>query len=255
VDAGRDEYGDWAEFDYEGVRQRLRWIPPGRFLMGSPEDEVGRSESEGPQHEVTIGAGFWLFATPVTQALYELITGENPSRDKGAARPVEKVSWHEAEAFMQRLNKHVDHLYLEMPSEAQWEYACRAGTTTATYAGDLSNPNTDGASLLKRIAWFRGNSNLQTQAVGMKVPNRWGLYDMLGNVLEWCADNWHGSYDEAPKDGSPWIDADGADGVGRVVRGGSWEGQTRHCRAAYRISYRPVERDGILGFRPAQFKP
>jgi hypothetical protein len=182
VDAGRDEYGDWAEFDYEGVRQRLRWIPPGTFMMGSPEDELGRFENEGPQHEVTIGAGFWLFATPVTQALYQAVTGENPSSFTGGDRPVEQVSWQDAMTFLARLNGRVPGLELRLPSEAQWEYACRAGTTTATYAGNLPEAETGSEKLLDPIACFASNSLGETHPVALRKPNRWGLYDMSSDI-------------------------------------------------------------------------
>jgi formylglycine-generating enzyme required for sulfatase activity len=240
IDAGNDTFGEWAEFEYDGVRQRLRWIPPGRFTMGSPEEESGRYDNEGPQHEVTIGAGFWLFATPVTQALYEAVTGENPSRYKGAERPVDKVSWHHAQTFLKRLNERVPGLDLTLPSEAQWEYACRAGTTTPRYAEPLGH-----------IAWFSDNSGHETHPVGQKKPNAFGLYDMLGNVLEWCADHWHGSYDGAPDDGSAWIDAS-AFSAFRVFRGGFWGGEARYCRAAYRSRHHPGNRSVDLGFRPAR---
>jgi formylglycine-generating enzyme required for sulfatase activity len=252
VDGGTDEFGDWAEFDYEGVRQRLRWIPPGTFMMGSPEDEVGRFESEGPQHEVTIGAGFWLFATPVTQALYEAVRGENPSRIKGAERPVENVCWHDARAFLDAVNERVPELDLVLPSEAQWEHACRAGTTTATYAGDLPDLDAAGARLLDGIAWFNQNSRRETQPVGQKRRNPWGLSDMLGNVFEWCADHWHSNYEGSPADGSARLD-DAADGTAlRVLRGGSWLVGARYCRAANRRRDAPDLRCDSLGFRPAR---
>jgi formylglycine-generating enzyme required for sulfatase activity len=250
VDAGSDEFGEWAEFEYEGVRQRLRWIPPGTFTMGSPVNELGRLENEGPQHEVTIGAGFWLFATPVTQALYEAVIGKNRTWFKGAERPVQKVSWRDAQVFLERLNQRVPGLDLTLPSEAQWEYACRAGTRTATYAGDL--PDLDAARVLEVIAWFDKNSGRQTRPVGQKRPNAWGLYDMLGNVWEWCADHWHASYDGAPDDGSAWIDEGARDSALRVIRGGSWLVEVRYCRAAYRGGNRAGVRRDSQGFRPAR---
>ena len=252
VDAGTDEFGEWAEFEYDGVRQRLRWIPPGRFAMGSPENELGRVDREGPQHEVTIDAGFWLFATPVTQALYEAVTGENPSRFKGAERPVELISWHWVQAFLRRLNERVPGLDLVLPSEAQWEYACRAGTTTATYAGDLRNLEKGRDEVLDPIAWYRGNSGGETHPVALKKPNPWGLYDMLGNVVEWCADHWHARYEGASSDGSAWLDDEADDGADRVVRGGSCGDWARYCRAACRVRSHPDARLDDLGFRPAR---
>ena len=273
-DWGTDEYGAWATFAVEAedgtrVTQRLRWIPPGQFTIGSPKDEPGRFNDEGPQQEVTIREGFWLFATPLTQALYEAVTGENPSRFEGPERPVENVSWNEAQAFLRQLNERVAGLNLALPSEAQWEYACRAGTTAAIYAGPIDILGENNAPILDEIAWYGGNSGGESQPVGSKRPNPWGLYDMLGNVWEWCADHWHDSYEGAPSDGSAWIDVAtiGADTViqgstrirrtddernSRVIRGGSWFVGARRCRAACRYRYPPVNRRDYLGFRPAR---
>ena len=187
---GRDKYGLWAEFTIEGkvakpptkraarkkksappkvplgpVRQRLRWIPPGRFLMGSPPDEEGRYLYEGPQHEVTIAEGFWMFDTPCTQALWEArLMGENPSEFQSPDRPVENVSWEDCRKFVEKINEKFDlekvNLSLSLPSEAQWEYACRAGTTTATYAGPLKIEGERNAPILHEIAWYGGNLSL-----------------------------------------------------------------------------------------------
>ena len=128
-------------------------------------------------------------------------------------------------------------LELVLPAEAQWEYACRAGTTEATYAGDLPDLEAGAARVLDGIAWFAGNSD-RPQPVARKTPNAWGLYDMLGNVWEWCADHWHVTYHGAPDDGSAWID-EGARTADRVFRGGSWFGEARYCRAAYRVGFGP----------------
>ena len=129
---GQDrEHGSWCSICIGSVTQRLRWIPPGRFLMGSPEDEEGRVADEGPRHEERIGTGFWLFDTPCTQALWETVMEANPSQFKGPDRPVECVSWDECHEFVRRLNDRFPGLELGLPSEAQWEYACRAGTATA----------------------------------------------------------------------------------------------------------------------------
>jgi len=252
VDAGSDEFGEWADIEYAGVRQRLRWIPPGRFLMGSPPGELGRFAPEAPQHEVTIGAGFWLFATPVTQALYEAVTGRNPSSVGGDDRPVETVNWDEAQAFIERLNARMPGLDLALPSEAQWEYACRAGTTTATYAGDLPDLKAAGTDVLDDIAWFRDNSGEELHPVAQKSPNPWGLYDMLGNVLEWCADHWHETYDGAPVDGSAWFDDEADDSAAGVIRSGSCYVDARYSRAAFRQEVLPDLRSLGLGFRPAR---
>ena len=133
--AGRDEYGLWAAFEVEGVGQRLRWIPPGRFWMGSPKDEPGRWKDEGPRHPATLGEGFWLAETPCTQALWQAVMGGNPSHFKGSQRPVEQVRWDDCHRFLDRLNQRFRHLDARLPTEAEWEYACRAGTATATWRG------------------------------------------------------------------------------------------------------------------------
>ena len=216
-DYGTDEIGPWVEFaviDADGamIRQRMRWIGPGRFRMGSPEDEPGRYDNEGPRHEVRISEGFWLFDTPVTQALWEAVMGGNPSRFADRKRPVEQVSWDEASEFLQKINSRIPGLELVLPTEAQWEYACRAGTETATYVGPIDILGDNNAPILDAIAWYGGNSGVGfelengydssdwpgkqydhsragTHPVGQKLPNGWGLYDMLGNVWEWCADD------------------------------------------------------------------
>ena len=237
---GRDEYGVWADLSIRNgwrrpVVQRLRLIPAGRFTMGSPEDEEGRFPDEGPQHEVAIREPFWLFDTPCTQALWQAVMGNNPSHFKGPARPVEQVSFDDIAGFLTKLNGSVPGLNLALPSEAQWEYACRAGRKSPRYHEDL-----------QRIAWFRANSGGETHDVKGKVPNRWGLYDMLGNVWEWCADGWHDSYDDAPSDGAAWSPSGAAS---RVIRGGRWYDNARRVRAAYRNERVPSGRSGNVGFR------
>ncbi len=158
--------------------------PSRRFWMGSPRDEEGRSSYEGPRHLVSIDSGFWMFDTPCTQALWEAVMGENPSHFKVADRPreradhpVESVSWEQCQEFLTALNSRLDGLQLSLSSEAQWEYACRAGTETSRYS---ENPDA--------IAWYDKNSGNETHSVAGKEANSWGLYDMLGNVWEWCAD-------------------------------------------------------------------
>jgi formylglycine-generating enzyme required for sulfatase activity len=134
---GRDRYGLWVRLEVKGVRQRLRWIGPGRFWMGSPEDEEGRNEREGARHEVELTRGFWLFDTPCTQALWEVVMEENPSEFPGANRPVENVSWEDCQAFIEQLNEQFPDLGLRLPTEAQWEYACRTGIQGPWYDPDL----------------------------------------------------------------------------------------------------------------------
>ena len=203
--------------------------------MGSPEDEEGRYPDEGPRHEETIASGFWMFDTPCTQTLWETVMGENPSEFKGPDRPVEGVSWYQCQEFLKCLNARCTRLELKLPSETQWEYACRAGTKTPRYREDLNE-----------IAWYRKNSQGETHSVGQLVPNDWGLYDTLGNVLEWCEDVWTDDYN-TKKDAA-------AASAPRVIRGGSWSGVARDVRAAYRIRYGPSSRFRTLGFRCAEFR-
>ena len=266
---GDDRYGPWCLFRVKGIGQRLRWIPPGRFMMGSPPEEVGRFDNEGPQRMVRITEGFWLFDTPCTQELWEVVIGENPSRFRSPNRPVEQVSWDDCQAFVDRLNGLLEGLMLSLPSEAQWEYACRAGSTGATYAGDLEILGESNAPLLDGLAWYGGNCGVDyelaegfdisswqerkydsktggTHPVGGKAPNAWGLYDMLGNVFEWCLDPYQ-AYGEALKEAVP-ASAD------RVIRGVSWNYTAQIVRAACRVACDPGRRNIILGFRCGEFQ-
>ncbi|WP_130470730.1 formylglycine-generating enzyme family protein [Candidatus Magnetaquicoccus inordinatus] len=269
---GQDGYGIFVEIMVDEVRQRLRWIPPGRFTMGSPENEPGRLGNEGPQHEVIFASGFWIFDTPCTQALWQVVMGNNPSRFQSPDRPVEQVSFEDVQQFLQRIDKRVPGLTLSLPSEAQWEYACRAGSSTALYSGEIKILGKHNAPALDTIAWYGGNSGREfdlengfdisnwlekqysdtragSRRVALKQANSWGLYDMLGNVWEWCQDSWHGSYVNAPADGSVWVNESA---VSRVLRGGSWFNNARNERAACRISYGPSISRSYIGFRCAQ---
>jgi len=275
---GRDQYGLWASFEIPSsairpVSQRMRWIPPGRFLMGAPEGEEGRTSEEGPQHEVTLSQGFWLFNTPCTQALWQAVMDNNPSEFQSLTRPVEQVSFDDVWKFIGKINSLVSGLSIMLPSEAQWEYACRGGTSTASYAGDLEIKGENNAPVLDLISWYGGNSGVGfdlengddssgwpekqydaspsgTHPVGQKLPNALGIHDMLGNVWEWCADTWHGSYEGAPNDGSAWID-DQSEEQYRVVRGGSWDSHAQYVRSAFRLWDEPDGRFSNLGFRCA----
>ncbi len=244
---GRDQFGLWAEItilrkDAADVNQRLRWIPPGRFLMGSPESEKGRYDDEGPQQNAIVAEGFWLFDTPCTQALWEAVTGDNPSEFKGDRRPVEQVDWQQATEFVAKLSE-VAGLPLRLPSEAQWEYACRAGSEAATYAGGFDPDDLATQEELRQIAWYSANAGGETHDVAVLRPNPWGLYDMLGNVWEWCQDTWCDRYDQARQEDTENESAD------RVIRGGGWDDSARDVRAACRDGYHPGDRAGNLGFR------
>jgi len=213
------------------------WIPAGCFQMGSPADEPERDNDEGPVHDVCLD-GFWMGKYEVTQAQWQQVMGENPSYFKGQMRPVEQVSWDDAQKFVWKLNMPVGEEKFQLPSEAQWEYAVRAGTRTAYHFGD------DYGQLFY-YGWFKGNADGETHSVGQLKPNAWGLYDMHGNVWEWCAD-WYASDYYA---GSPQDNPRGpSTGSVRVSWGGSWNNDAARARAADRINYVPG-RYGDVGFR------
>jgi formylglycine-generating enzyme required for sulfatase activity len=243
-DYGKDTYGLWCEFRvprHEGdgmVTQRMRWIPPGEFMMGSPETEEGRWDDEGPRHPVKLTQGYWLADTAVTQELWIAINrGENPSKFQGESQPVESVSWDACQDWLGKLRKQHESLQASFPSEAQWEYACRAGSKTAYCFGD--DPKE-----LPKYAWLAENSDGRTHPVKALEPNAWGLHDMHGNVWEWC-DDWRGRYPSTHQ-----TDPIGpTKGSRRVFRGGCWFSHARYVRSACRYADHPGNRDGYLGFR------
>jgi formylglycine-generating enzyme required for sulfatase activity len=246
---GEDQYGLWMTFNYKGIRHLFRWCEPGTFLMGSPADEPEREpwgKGSETQHRVTLTRGFWIAETPVTQALWEIFMGDNPSRFKGAELPVENVSWDDAQRFINKLNGIKPELQLCLPTEAQWEYACRAGTTTPFSFGD--NITTDQVNYDGNIPYNdgrKGEYRKQTVEVKSLPPNAWGLYQMHGNVWEWCQDRYETQYPTQPV-----TDPQGADsGTDRVLRGGSWISLGGYCRSAYRDAGDPADRDYYCGFR------
>jgi formylglycine-generating enzyme required for sulfatase activity len=208
-------------------------IPAGSFLRGSKERDF-----EQPIHKVTLKA-FRMGKYPVTQGQYEAVMGKNPSHFKGGYRPVDCVNWHDAIEFCQKLSKLTGQL-VSLPSEAQWEYACRAGSTGKYCFGDE-------ASRLGAYAWFQANSGSQTHPVGQKKPNGWGLYDMHGNVWEWCADAWHENYIGAPTDETVWHNI--GKNLERVLRGGSWSYDPRNCHSAGRRGFLAEYWYDDFGFR------
>jgi len=216
-------------------------IPGGTFTMGAPKDEAGSYDGERPQHQVTVKP-FHMQTTPVTQAMWERVMGKNPADTKGSARPVESVSWWDILQFLKRLNLPNPDRNYRLPSEAEWEYACRAGTSSRFYSGDDDSD-------LDQVGWHDDNSFGQTHRVGQLKPNSWGLYDMHGNVWEWCSDIWQDNYNGAPTDGSAWTE-DG-DSHSRVLRGGSWHSVPDFCRSAYRSRRRVSGRGDSIGFRLA----
>ena len=243
---GQDEYGFWMSLTFKGITQIFRYISPGRFLMGSPADEPERDDDE-VQHEVTISRGFWLGDTACTQGLWQAVMGKNPSEFKGENRPVERVSWKDCRDFMKALNQRVPGLSVRLPSEAEWEYACRAGTQTPFSFGYNISPdlvNYDGNHPYK--GGKKGKYRGETVDVKSLPCNPWGLYEMHGNVWEWCED-WFGEYDV-----SQAIDPKGpSEGEDRVLRGGGWIPLAGDARSAYRGSYEPGYRNYFTGFRLA----
>jgi formylglycine-generating enzyme required for sulfatase activity len=229
-----------------GVTLEMVYIPGGTFTMGSPESEENRSRDEGPQHQVEISP-FYLGKYPVTQAQYEAIMGNNPSNLQGKNRPVESVTWHNAVKFCQKLSQKTGKTY-SLPSEAEWEYACRAGTTTPFHFGEILTPglaNYDGNYVY--ASGPRGVYREQTTEVGSFPPNAFGLYDMHGNVWEWCQDVWHDNYNGAPTDGSAW-ESGGYSSL-RVQRGGSWNSSPRFSRSDYRNRTDANNFSYCVGFR------
>lgn len=213
-----------------GITLDMVQIPAGSFKMGSSPGERGGSQAEEPQHIVNVPA-FFLGKFEVTQEQYQQVMGSNPSHFKGGKRPVDLVSWNDAVKFCNELSQKTGRKY-RLPSEAEWEYAARAGTTTPFYFGE---------TITTSLANYAGNSTYasepkgeyrqQTTKVGSFPPNGFGLYDMHGNVWEWCQDTWHGSYKGAPNDGRAWVDNDNQY---RLLRGGSWTYNPVYCRSAYR---------------------
>ncbi len=236
------------------IGMKFNLIPAGEYMMGSPKGELSLP-TERPQHKVHITKPFYLGVTEVTQEQYEKVMGKNPSRFSSAGDsatqvqgmdtssfPVERVSWEDAEEFCQKLTAMEGREY-RLPTEAQWEYACRAGTTTEYCFGD-------DAARLQEYGWYGDNADKRTHPVAQKKANAWGLYDMHGNVWEWCAD-W---YDTDYYCKSPLSDPPGAaQGTYRVDRGGCWRVSASVCRSAYRGGGLPIVRNGYLGLRVATF--
>ncbi len=218
------------------------WIPPGSFTMGSPTSDPDSQDDERPQHLVTLDYGFWMGKYEVTQAQWVSLIGSNPSYFQGDNRPVESVSWNDVHEFIGGLNSMSPGAPWRLPSEAEWEYACRADTDTRFWWGDDLNETEIGLN-----AWYAGNNDPNgTKPVGQKQPNPWGLYDMSGNIWEWCSDWYDSDYYET----SPGVDPQGpATGYYRVLRGGSWNRNAGHCRSPNRGNDIPSLRSSSKGFR------
>ena len=230
-------------------------VPAGHFKMGSPSTEIGHHGSEKPRHKVDIQE-FWIGKYPVTQEEWAIVSRfpqvdielkSHPARFSGKKRPVELISWHESVEYCKRLSYYSKRIY-RLPIEAEWEYACRAGTTTPFHFGETTTSD---------LVNYRGTNTYgdgpegkyrrETTDVGSFPPNAYGLHDMHGNVMEWCADHWHYNYEGAPFYGQAWLD--GGDSYQRVVRGGSWNKSPAACRSASRLHFRPDSRNYLIGFR------
>ena len=224
-----------------GVRLELVLIPAGEFLMGSPESDKDAAPNEKPQHRVRITKPFYLGKRLVTQEQWEAVMGDDPSRFEGPENPVENVSWDDCQRFLGKLNERfgVEAGRFQLPTEAQWEYACRAGSRSRYWFGEDEGQ-------LDKCAWCEKNSGGRTHPVGEKRPNAWGLYDMSGNVWEWCADWWDSDYYAH----SPVDDPSGpATGSGRLGRGGGWNRPAGFCRSAHRGHGGHGYRSDNLGLR------
>jgi formylglycine-generating enzyme required for sulfatase activity len=254
---GQDRYGYFAEFSistgphyWQFINQRLRWIPEGSFTMGSPHEEEDRGDDEIP-HEITLTRGFWLADTACTQIVWKAVTGENPSNFKNdedsiQELPVETVSFDDVQAFLTQLNERIGkEATFSLPTEAQWEYACRAGTNTPFSFG--KSISTDQANFNGDYPYAdsaKGEHRQRTVAVKSLPCNSWGLYQMHGNVWEWCSD-WYAEYSQ-----DRFADPQGPDsGSSRVIRGGSWIRHASHVRSACRRRRDPGNRSSNLGFR------
>ena len=250
---GACKAGERRTLSVNGVEFAFRYCPPGTFTMGSPVNEVKSQYDKETPCKVTLSQGFWTLETAVTQALWKAIMRTNPScfSPSGAAAdkvdgldtlrfPVEQVSWNDCQKFIRKLNASAggpEGWEFRLPTEAEWEYACRAGTT-GPY-------NVDGASL-DALGWYGANSVAKPNCVGQKKPNAWGLYDMHGNVWEWCAD-W---FKPDHYDATPRTDPTGPkSGSRRVLRGGSWDCRAKCCRSSFRLGLAPTDRNNNFGFR------
>ncbi len=251
-----------AEFFTEklgGAILEMVAIPGGTFQMGSPDTERDRSFDESPQHSRTI-APFYLGKFPVTQAQWKAVAAlpqvsrelnPEPSNFKGDNLPVEQISWHDAAEFCARLSKKTGRTY-RLPSEAEWEYACRAGTTSPFHSGEIITTdlaNYDGGASYG--VGIQGVSRQETTPVGSFPANAFGLHDMHGNVWEWCADHWHDYYKDAPSDGRAWLDSNVSGNHARLLRGGSWSHSIEDCRSANRLKNEPELGSNNIGFRVA----
>ena len=244
---GEDALGLWLTISLHGLRQLFRWIRPCAFLMGAPDEETAGLHLPGQEtlHEVRLSQGFWLAETAVTQELWLAVTGSNPSGFKGPQQPVERVSWEEAQHFLQRLNTMLPRLHARLPTEAEWECACRAGSRTAFSFGEQIRP--EQVNFNTCLDGWEELYRRQTVPVRSLPANAWGFYEMHGNVWEWCQDCWQEDLDAAPAEDSQRA----FQGELRAVRGGSWVCDAASVRSASRDRYPADYRGASIGFRIA----
>ena len=247
-DWGEDSYGLWMSVTVQGVCQTFRWLEPGSFMMGSLEREPGRFDDE-TLHRVTLSKGFWLADSTVTQEFWQAVMGSNPSRFKGEKKPVESISWNDTQQFIEKLNKLVPELSARLPTEAEWEYGCRAGSETPFSFGENINPgqvNYNGKHPYNNRK--KGEYREQTVEVKTLPCNSWGLYEMHGNVWEWC----HDWFEDDPGR-APVTDPRGSEeGRFRVLRGGSWICNDWLVRSGIRYKEHPGALGDFIGFRLAR---
>ncbi len=247
--SGNRKAGDRMVKTVDGIEYVFCWCPPGTFEMGSPQNEPDRRSNE-TQHKVTLTKGFWMLESQVTQEMWESVTGETPSRFKGAQNPVENVSWRESVEFCRKLTfKLSGSAKVSLPTEAQWEYACRAGTMTPFNFGKVLNGREANCDGRYPYLTAKGPYLERTTPVKSYSHNAWGLYDMHGNVWEWCLDVYESDYYARSPSSDPCNWEDENSGSGRVGRGGSWLSNAEYCRSAFRDCNEPGFRYGSLGFR------
>ncbi|MDY4891115.1 MAG: SUMF1/EgtB/PvdO family nonheme iron enzyme, partial [Prevotella sp.] len=229
---------DNKTFTVKGVTFTMVAVEGGTFMMGATSEQVSDADSdEKPVHQVTLSS-YYIGQTEVTQALWEAVMGKNPSWVKGDNKPVEQVSWNDCQDFVRKLSNLTCKRF-RLPTEAEWEYACRGGKKSRGY-------KYSGSNTIRDVAWYIGNSSDGTHPVATKSPNELGIYDMSGNVWEWCQD-WKGSYSSAAQTNPTGASS----GSGRVNRGGSWFSSAKYCRSSYRSNHTPGGRDYYLGLRLA----
>ena len=250
---GEDKYGAWVAFNLSGIEQRFRWIQAGEFWMGSPESEPERSNNEH-RHHVRLTKGYWMAETACTQELWQYVMGNNPSRFQGEEHlPVENVSWQDCQTFLATMNGYAKGLNFRFPTEAEWEYACRAGQEDEPFSFGVSITS-DQVNFNGRYPYNnseRSKYRQKTVPVASLPRNAWGLYEMHGNVWEWCMDAYT-RYVYDPQTMSIAMDPcihSYDEAANRVMRGGSWLLNARLCRSAYRSNWRPSIRDSGIGFR------